>query len=261
MANIVRSAKSGSDWTINELKAYNIVVTLWDVATFFGNPILPQPPVHQVILDNERYPVGGIEDTHDRMFFYYLDEAMAIPPGEESAVGDFSANLLTMLQYNVPHNRYIRQRKDIPFFICGTDLHAKTDVCVMDRNLGILLLVQEDKRHLESKDPEPQLIAEAIAAFQSNNSRLRRLGQQPLAQKTIPGITMVGSTPTFYKITVTQDLIDAIQVGEYPGTPTTVDKLLPPVADIAELSQFGMRPLDNRAVIISCFEAFLLYEY
>ncbi|KAM6497499.1 hypothetical protein JOM56_007972 [Amanita muscaria] len=256
MANIVRSAKSGSDWTINEINAYNIIVTLQDVAAFFGHPILPHPSVHQVILDNENYPVGGIQDTNDRMFFYYLDEVMAIPPGEESAVDDFSANLLTMLQYNAPINRYIRQRKDIPFFICGTDSHTKTDVCVIDRNLGILLLVQEDKRHMESRNPEPQLIAEAIAAFQSNNLRLQSLGRQPLAQKTIPGITMVGSTPTFYKITVTQNLIDAIQVGEYPGTSTTVHKLLPPVADITELARLGMRPLDNRAVILSCFEAF-----
>ncbi|KIM72819.1 hypothetical protein PILCRDRAFT_737507 [Piloderma croceum F 1598] len=232
MANIVRSAKSGSDWTINEINAYNIIITLQDVATFFGHPILPHPSVHQVILDNEKYPVGGIQDTNDRMFFYYLDE------------------------YNAPNNRYIRQRKDIPFFICRTDSHAQTDVCMIDRNLGILLLVQEDKRHMESKNPEPQLIAKAIAAFQSNNLRLQSLGRQPLAQKTIPGITMVGSTPTFYKITVTQNLIDAIQVGEYTGTATTVHKLLPPVADITELARLGMRSLDNRTVILSCFEAF-----
>jgi hypothetical protein len=248
MANIIRSAKSGSDWTINEIKAYNIVVTLHqDVATFFGHPIRPQPSVHPVILNNENYPVGGIQDTNDRMFFYYLDEVMtAISPGEESAVNDFSANLLTMLQYNAPDNRYIRQRKDIPFFICGTDLHATTDVCVIDRNLRILLLLlQEDKRHMDSKNPEPQLIAEAIAAFQSNNQRLQSIGRQPLAQKTIPCITMVGSTPTFYKITVTQDLIDAIQIGEYPRSPTTVDKLLPPVADIAEIARWSSSLLQH----------------
>ena len=43
------------------------------------------------------------------MFFYYLDEVMVIPPGEEPAVDDFSANLLTMLQYNAPNNCYIHQ--------------------------------------------------------------------------------------------------------------------------------------------------------
>lgn len=259
MANLIRSAKSGSDWTINELDAYNIVVTVQDVATFFGNPILLQPSVHQVILDNEMYPDGGIADKRDRLFFYYLEDAMAIPPGEESAVDDFSAHLLSMLQYDDPDNRYIRQRKDIPFFICGTDSYAKTDVCIMDRKLRILLLVQEDKRHMEPKDPEPQLIAEAIAAFQYNNSALKKRGLQPLAQRTIPGITMIGSTPTFYKITVTQDLIAAIQVGQYPETPTIVHRLLLPVANIVTLPNYGMRPLKNRAVILRCFEAFIQF--
>jgi hypothetical protein len=153
--------KSGSDWTINEINAYNIV-----------HPILPHPSIHQVILDNKKYPIGGIQDTNDRMFFYYLDEVMVIPPGEESAIDDFSL----MLQYNAPNNCYIRQRKDIPFFICRMDSHAITDVCVIDWNLGILLLVQEDKRHMESKNPELQLIAEAIAAPQSNNLCLQSLG-------------------------------------------------------------------------------------
>jgi hypothetical protein len=56
-----------------------------------------------------------------------------------------------------------RTRADIPLTIYGKLCHAKTDVYVVDQD-DILLLVQEDKRHEESKDPEPQLIAEAIAA-------------------------------------------------------------------------------------------------
>jgi hypothetical protein len=64
--------------------------------------------------------------------------------------------------------------------------------------------VQEDKRHQGQMDPEPQLIAEAIAAFQHDNARLQRIGMQPIQARTIPGITMVGSTPTFYKITLSK---------------------------------------------------------
>jgi len=52
-------------------------------------------------------------------------------------------------------------------------MHAKTDVCVMDRRSGIILLVQEDKRLLGGGDPEPQLFAEAVAAFQFHNRQLR----------------------------------------------------------------------------------------
>jgi hypothetical protein len=42
----------------------------------------------------------------------------------------------------------------------------------MDDN-EILLLLQEDKRLTSMKDPEPQIIAEAIAAFALNNRKAR----------------------------------------------------------------------------------------
>jgi hypothetical protein len=112
--------------------------------------------------------------------------------------------------------------------------------------------VQEDKRHLEEVDPEPQLIASAIAAFQHNNTRR----VEPIRVKTIPGITVIGSTPTFYKITITQDLVEAVETAQYPANPTTVHKLVPPVEDLARLSQNGMKSLNNRVVILKCFEAF-----
>ena len=196
-----------------------------------------------MILDNEEYPPNGIADKDDRNFFFYLEEVMAIPPGEESAVDDFAAHLLALLSYD-DASRFIRQRKDIPLFMCGGQTHAKTGVCVVDRNLGILH-VQEDKRHLEEVDPEPQLIAEAIAAFQHNNTRLQRIGMQPIQAKTIPGITMIGSTPTFYKITITQDLVEAVETAQYPENQTSVHKLVPPVDDLAQLSRNGMKPLNN----------------
>jgi hypothetical protein len=85
MATLIRSTKSGSKWTKNELRAYNITVTPQNVATYFGTPTLPQSSVHQVILHNEEYPPNGLADKDDRNFFY-LEEVMAIPPREESAL-------------------------------------------------------------------------------------------------------------------------------------------------------------------------------
>ena len=62
----------------------------------------------------------------------------------------------------------------------------------------ILLLTQEDNRHLDSSGPEPQLIAEAIAAFYNkNDTRVRALGLPTLQNNVIPGITMKGTMPTF----------------------------------------------------------------
>ena len=44
------------------------------------------------------------------------------------------------------------------------------------------------------KDPEPQVIAEAIAAFGMNNmTRERKLNLQPRDAITFPALTMVGS--------------------------------------------------------------------
>jgi hypothetical protein len=60
-------------------------------------------------------------------------------------------------------------------------MYAKTDVCILDVDSKLLLLVQEDKSHISPADPEPQLIAEAIAVFQENNrKRVNNLLVDPL---------------------------------------------------------------------------------
>jgi hypothetical protein len=177
---------------------------------------------------------------------------MAIAPGEESAVDDFTAHLLSLLGYEVA-NHFIRQQKDILLFVCRGTTQAKTDLCMVDRKDEILLVMQEDKNHLEIMDPEPRLIAEAITAYQHNKMCLERIGMPTIQAKMIPGITMVGSMPTFYKIPITQDLVNAVETGQYPEKPTIVHKLIPPVADLYRLVHDGMRPLNN---ILRCFEAF-----
>lgn len=39
MANIIRSAKSGSDWTFNERDAYNIIIRNQTAKDFFGQDL------------------------------------------------------------------------------------------------------------------------------------------------------------------------------------------------------------------------------
>lgn len=239
MANLIRSAKPGFDWTDNELRAYNIEVVPESVATFFGNSNLPPPTISPAILAHETYPAVGLP-TDERLFFYLLEEAMMIPPGEESAVDDFAAHLLLLLGYAEP-NRFIRTRREIPLFMCSAYTHTKTDVCVVNRNWGkLVLLLQEDKSHSEGKDPEPQLIAEAVAAFQSHNYRRRVGSLPPMSAAVIPGITMVGTAPTFYKISVDASLVEAVERGEYPTQTTIVHKLTPPVQVLRDFQRNGM---------------------
>jgi len=65
-------------------------------------------------------------------------------PDEEFAVNDFTMQLLRMMGYaSRALGRDLCSRKHILLFIYGVWWHAKTDVCVMDRNS--YLLIQEDK--------------------------------------------------------------------------------------------------------------------
>ncbi|KAF8817284.1 hypothetical protein BYT27DRAFT_7227904 [Phlegmacium glaucopus] len=240
MANLLRTAKSGSDWSQIELYAYNIVVELQDAATFFGVNPLPQPAVASELMNN----VAAEDMVNDANYklLRYMDLATNPVPAEESAVDDFAVHLLTLLDY-VPRTRMTRTRADIRLVICGQECHAKTDVCIVDSD-NILLLVQEDKRHKEPKDPEPQLIANAIAAFQTNNYRRTRV----LGQESI-----------LHKVPVTTQLAQSVALGLYPTTPTVVHAYLPEIARPDRRLSEGMKPLDNRATILASYEAFKMF--
>jgi hypothetical protein len=129
MSKIILSAKSGSDWTDNELTAFNIQVDTVDSATFFNTVQLPAPNVSPVILTNEARP-QGILPKGDRLFFHYMRDAAK---GEESSVDDFAAFILGMFNYDEP-DRVIHNRMELSFVMCGAVVDAE-----------YLLLVQEDK--------------------------------------------------------------------------------------------------------------------
>ncbi|PPQ87908.1 hypothetical protein CVT25_001250 [Psilocybe cyanescens] len=105
-----------------------------------------------------------------------MDLAMSTTPLEKSAVDDdFVVRLFDILGYT---NRdvLLRTRKDIELVCCGMFTTAKTDVCLLRNRFEIVLLVQEDKRHLEDRrDTEAQLVAEAVAAFRATTKSVSLL--------------------------------------------------------------------------------------
>ncbi|KAH9042226.1 hypothetical protein EDB85DRAFT_1857078 [Lactarius pseudohatsudake] len=258
MADLVRSAKSGSRWGTNELIAFNIEVIDTNTQTFSDTAILPQPMVSSVILDKS----AGSLHKADMDFFAYMpvEDAMAIPPGEESFVGDFAAFVLRIMRYD-EGRRVVHLRREMGFEMCGQRVDAKADVCVMERSgtgAEYLLLVQEDKYHLSKDDPEPQLevIAGAIATFYKTNRALKAAGLPKLRSKTFAAITMVGTTPTFYKIPVTNEMLISLATSQYPSQVTTVERLVPLVPFPERLVSDGMKTLSNKRIILQCFEAF-----
>jgi hypothetical protein len=86
-------------------------------------------------------------------------------------------------------------------------------------------------------------VAEAIAAFYQNNKARERAGLAAVTSAVIPGITMLGSAPTFFKIPVSRALVKAVVTGQYPESTNVVERLLPPVEDVMNYSARGMKPL------------------
>src|ERR1700722_2969849 len=100
--------------------------------------------------------------------------------------------------------------------LCGEmNRSAQTDVCLVQGTSTILPVVQEDKITTNQRDPEAQVIAEAIAAFQHNNRDRERLGETELDSMTIPSIPMIDTRPIFYEIPVTKQLSEAVATAQY----------------------------------------------
>lgn len=141
MANLIRSANPGNDWTDNELLGFNIVIQNVDVATFFGTPQLPQTTVAPVILNNiERPAPTTVLSKDERLFFKYLERAILY---EEAAVHDFSGHLLRMLNFD-DNERSIVGKREMGFTMCGTRVWAKADIAILD-DADYSFIIQEDK--------------------------------------------------------------------------------------------------------------------
>ncbi|KIJ42665.1 hypothetical protein M422DRAFT_254106 [Sphaerobolus stellatus SS14] len=239
LANFVRRAKSGSDWSSNELPAYNVTIVERDEQQFFSGPLPPYTGPAGFVQYEGR--VRGI-NKESLALIKRLNLVMKTGEGEESAVGDFATEVLRALGYETEQT-VIRTRKALRL---NVDSH-------------ILLLVQQDKSHISLTDSEAQLVAQAIAAFQTNNvNRHANLFLSLLQSYVFPGITVIGTFPCFYKIKVTHDLNLAVRTGQYPAVETVVERYTPRVP--SHLND-GMRPLDNRLKILQCYEAFKQIVY
>jgi hypothetical protein len=123
--------------------------------------------------------------------------------GQESAINDLAKEILPVLGYE-RRGLIIRSRYNIPLQTCGDpNRSARTAVSLIQFPSTILLVVQEDAASV--CDPEPQVIAEAIAAFQFNNRTRARLGQPELDSMTIPCTTIIDTRPIFHLIPVARE--------------------------------------------------------
>ncbi|KAJ7151422.1 hypothetical protein C8R43DRAFT_1005073 [Mycena crocata] len=254
MANLIRSAKSGSDWSLNEQLAYHIRVEAIPPEVFFHSD--PDPSLGQLdeaILTAS--PGADEPELSDSTVRYLGYLKVASKATQESLIVDFARETLHLLGFS-QRNLILSTRYIIPLTICGeTNRTARADVCLLHRPTFVLLVLVEGKTLSNATDPQSQVIAEAIAAFQFNNRKRVDLGLKPLESMVIPCITMSGTRPTFYLVPVTLQLSTAVATGQYPPSETVVSMCVTVVGHPRRASD-GMEGTPYRKVAIQRFLAF-----
>ena len=241
----------GRKWTQDDLLAYNIKVVYQDLTTFFGVTDLPPPNVGNDAL-TAQHPTPS-NYSISVMLNYMTHMANPVPDFDnlEALTIDFVRVLFNLLCYDDARERFVMLRPTL-CHITSQGRPPQLDVCIGDITNAILLVAKVD-RCSRGFDPEPRLISESIAAFHNDNiMREKHLGTDPLTSMVMPGIAMHGTMPTFYKIPITPELVRAVESGEQPEQETVVYAYRPEVPRPEE----GMKPLDNRSILFSCFECF-----
>ncbi|TFK69929.1 hypothetical protein BDN72DRAFT_839680 [Pluteus cervinus] len=261
MAAIRRMHKPAKKWTSNDLLAYNIHIVDQDRSTFFGDPNLPASTAHPVFLNNVTAPPNSFDIKTGNLFQYLRRAVERTSKPPEAFVTEFLENLLRYLGYNAP-GRLLTGRREITLPMCGKTIKVVPAITIAGDD-GCDLVARAVKLRQDTStgtvDSEPRLIAEAIAAFFEFQEGHRRIGNKVPNHREIPGIIMKGTAPVFYRIPITDDLVRSIGDGTYPDQPTTIHRLLSPVQDVSKYFSEGMQSLENRRVIVRCFEAFKRY--
>ena len=118
MVNLMRTSKSGNDWTPNDLLVYNIRIEHQDFRAFFGVTDLPQPCVESEVLTASDADATHHDDPY--ALLRTMELAMNPIPDEESAVGDFTVQLLRAVKYTGrAEGRVSRTRKSLSFWASG----------------------------------------------------------------------------------------------------------------------------------------------
>jgi len=109
--------------------------------------------------------LSGTSSTHRLLNFL----TSALTENEESIIDTFVQRIMETLGFDDDDEfdlsvYYVRRR--VPLTTCGNKRAASVDVCLLREDTRIFLVIQEDKTMVSRHNPEPQVIAEAIATLQ-----------------------------------------------------------------------------------------------
>jgi hypothetical protein len=250
----VRPAKSGNEWVQNDLASYNIHVHSQTDAKFFGpNKDTCIAHIDPDLVSATKNSEETVSDSTHRILHYLVMTTKSFAR-DQSALNDFAREMMHIEGYEERGN-LLRSGYSIPFTVAGeANLQTQTALALLHRTSTILLLVRVETREGAAHNPEAQIIAGAIAAFQTNNRNRKELGLKELDQMAIPCITMIGTRPIFYVVPVTDRLSEAVATGQFPRHRTEVPKFVVPMPNrkVAE----GMEEPQSRKAALEYLHAF-----
>ncbi|KIM43582.1 hypothetical protein M413DRAFT_434331 [Hebeloma cylindrosporum] len=254
-------AKHGDDWNYGDLYFYGFNIGYQTADAFFKHNaiVVPAAPLPSTF-DADFFAALNAEDAkilggETYRMIQYLDEAMVLSPGDDSATSDFVVALLRALDF-APQGTMIRTGKNFPLQVCGEKRYAKADVCIVE-GTNPLLLVQQDKSHVNplGGDADARLVAAAIAALDKDSLYRAEYGLPKRSSSQVVGFVMSGSWPTFFKLSprsVREDPDHPCITASY-GTFTNVFAYRPVVPRPQQRLKEGMKSLDNRKLLVTEF--------
>ncbi|KAF8871638.1 hypothetical protein CPB85DRAFT_1445467 [Mucidula mucida] len=221
-------ALSGSDWTAFHLRHFKFSFKKQTARKFFGVKKLLEPDVDPELLEN--LEAADMRQNSSVQLMTMMDLAMQ-PNAKETAVDDYCYKLLNMLEYPY-YTRTLRRRKETSLLIAGESRYATADISLVDCADNMLILLVVEDKHLADEEPEnvtAQLVAKAVAAFRESNMNRISAGSQPISNRVMPGIIMVGTSPTLYSIPLSETICNNIQNGTRPGKATIISFYRPSI--------------------------------
>ncbi|KAI0687911.1 hypothetical protein C8T65DRAFT_746875 [Cerioporus squamosus] len=266
MAHLERLAKAGKDWTADDLDAFNIQVVCETLKEFFsGSPELPQVPsaiprelLTAVATDMQNGANREPLPQSARDFLVHLADSMP-HHGNQALIAGFAQLVLDLMGFRGDMiERVVLRGHTVRFRMDGSDVIASPACCLMKRTSPAhmhMFFVEAHKDTSSAFNAVARLVADAIAGFQHNNTVRRMRAETERKVETFVGVVFVFASPTFYKITVTQKLSEAVQNGMYPEERTIVEQSVPHVPLPETFDNEGMKDVRNRAYLFRCFEA------
>ncbi|KAL1748446.1 hypothetical protein HDZ31DRAFT_29537 [Schizophyllum fasciatum] len=202
------------DWTTKDLVSYSINMIDVAAADFFKGV---SSSIFEELIDP--LVVNGTLQSPDldTTLYRYFKSIPALPSAPHAVTTEFCRRTLELLNYpDRASDLFIHYA--LPFTCCGKRALAEPDLCLVGPADIVLLVLVHDKRsaHGLAQDPEPALVACAIAAFQHNNAVRAAHGAPPLDIMTVPCVAFLGTRPVFYLVPVTLMLSKAAMLGLSP---------------------------------------------